>query len=340
MDFIEKLLGRDYKYYADRAAQYSEKKEWGNARLEAMKSVELMPENAEEASEINNKLAEYEKALIEYHMEQAGICRENGGVEEEITSLENALELLPDDRKNELAEPLRDAHERLKAMNIDDLAMPHLERGESFLKKDMPGEALVEFREALRLYGDIDDELKGKLESKVVEVENILVEPYLVKAEALIKAGDEREARGELERARSLAVDCGKELNKKIDKLLKEVGVKKSKADETEFVPRATWDAAIEDYMQAVEAYFSFSQNDGNPYIPAHRNSAEKTYRNARLRLGNLYIQRADGYFGENKFKIALKEYQEALKFFTKEDVSERTHVHDRLKLIRAQRQK
>lgn len=338
MDFIAKLLGRDYKYYEDRAKHMAERNDWGYARLEALKALELVPEQSGEAQRIQAELEKYEKALMEQQLAQAGQCRENGAVEDEIGFLENALEILPDNRKHELAEALRDAHERLRAVNIDDLAFPHLKRGDDFLSRDMPSEALVEFKEALKMYGDIDDDLKSQIREKAAKAENLLVLPYLQKAEELLDNDKPKEAWGELERARALATDCGKEINKKIDKLYKRTGIKDSKGDDTEFVPREIWDAAIEEYMRAVEAYFAFGTVMDNPYLPAHRNSCEKAYREARRRLGGLYIQRADGYFAAQKYRIALKEYQESLKYFTKDDVGERTHILDRLRMIRAQR--
>lgn len=340
MSYIERLLGRDYRFYLERAEKAGERGDWGNARLETLKALELTVEDTDEHEKTAQLLSDYEAKLVKSKLEAAESFRKSGAFDAEIGALETALELGNEKDKKKIEKLLSGALKNLNAHHIDERALPFIEQGNIFMEKNMPAEALVEFREALKLYGELDGALKADILEKSSAAESLLIEPYLEKAQALVDGQKYKEADQELEFAKALNTGSNDDLKKRIDKIKKNIPSKGESEPLGEFVPRAVWDAVIEEYMLAVEQYFAYGSQMENPYHACHRNPFEAIYNNARKKLGSLYLQRANGYFGEEKHLIALKEYQEAARFFGKDDLVERNHILDRIKIIRANREK
>ena len=327
MSIFATMLGLSAEQYFKQGDIYFNEGRFGEAKIEFDKADELTPESEKEKKEaIEQKVVECKKKLSLIHLEMSKNHQQAGNYEKAVESLEVALEL-SDKSYESYKEIQRELdHSRIKMFQkqSDTEAEPLIKRADEFFNEGSYSEAMVEYREALKIlkyYQESEDELKKHAHLKLAECETKLAEPYVQRAKNFIETEMYEQALTELNEAREILGSDNK-LKQQIDKLIYEAHKKKGAGEavaEEDFISKQEWDEAMEDYKELLNLYFSYSYTDSDPFCPVHRNKYEEGFKEAKKRLGNLYIKRAEGHFNKNKFAVALKYFAEAENFFDEE---------------------
>jgi|GEM_PF-3971589 len=327
MSIFATMLGLSAEEYIKQGDQYFNENRFGEAKIEYEKADELAPASDQEKKDIiEKKINECKINLAQIHCEMAKSYAEAGEFEKAIEGLEVALELSAEgsEKHKEIHREYDHIKIKLYQKQSDVQARPLIERGDDFFKEGLLNEALVEYREAMKLlkyYQEADDELKKKAHEKLSECEIKIVEPYIERAKNFIETQMHEEALEELYEAREI-LDEESKTRQLIDKLIfdsrKQKGLTEE-AQEEDFITKQEWDEAMEDYKELLNLYFNYSYTDSDPFYPVHQNKYEEGFKSAKKRLGELYVKRADGHLNQKKYAVALKYYFEAEKFFDEE---------------------
>jgi len=324
MSIFATMLGLSAEEYLKQGDIYFNEGRFGEAKIEFEKADELTPESDKEKKEIiDRKIFECRKKLSAFHLDMSKNYIQAENFEKAVESLEVALELSDSscDFYKEIQRELDHAKIKLFQQQSDTAAEPLIKRGDEFFNEGSFSEAMVEYREALKLlkyYQESEDELKKHAHARLIECETKLVEPYIERAKNFIETEMYEEALNELDEAREI-IDDENKIKQHIDKLIYEAHKKKGAAEtpqEEDFISKQEWDEAMEDYKELLTLYFNYSYTESDPFYPVHRNKYEDGFKEAKKRLGDLYIKRAEGHFNKNKFAVALKYFVEAEKFF------------------------
>jgi tetratricopeptide (TPR) repeat protein len=338
MSIFATMLGLSAEEYFKQGDIYFNEGRFGEAKIEFEKADELTPESEKEKKEaIEGKIIECKKKLSLIHLEMSKNYKQADNYEKAVESLEVALELSDKsyDTYKEIQRELDHSRIKMFQKHSDTEAEPLVKRADEFFKEESYSEAMVEYREALKLlkyYQESEDELKKHAHLKLGECETKLAEPYVDRAKNFIETEMYEEALTELNQAREILDDDNK-LRQQIDKLIYEAHKKKGAgeaATEEDFISKQEWDEAMEDYKELLNLYFSYSYTDSDPFYPVHQNKYEEGFKEAKKRLGNLYVKRAEGHFNKNKFAVALKYFVEAEKFFD-EETPEAVYVGEKI---------
>lgn len=327
MSIFATMLGLSAGEYLKQGDVYFSEGRFGEAKIEYDKADELTPESDKDKKEaIDQKISECKKKLALIHLDMSKNYQQAENFEKAVEVLETAAELSSktDEKYAEIQRELD--HSRIKMFQkmSDTQAEPLIKRGDEFFAEGSFNEAMVEYREALKLlkyYQESEDELKKRAHQKLSECETKIVEPYIERAKNFIETEMFEEALIELDEAREILDDDNK-TRQQIDKLIYDAHKKKGAAEpaaEEDFISKQEWDEAMEDYKELLNLYFNYSYTDSDPFYPVHQNKYEDGFKEAKRRLGDLYIKRAEGHFNKNKFAVALKYFVEAEKFFDDE---------------------
>lgn len=338
MSIFATMLGLSAGEYLKQGDIYFNEGRFGEAKIEYEKAEELTPETDKEKKEIiEKKVSECKKNLALSHLEMSKNYQQAGNYEKAVELLEVALELSDKSAANyeEIHRELD--HSRIKMFQkmSDTQAEPLIKRGDEFFSEGSYNEAMVEYREALKIlkyYQESEDELKKAAHDKLNECETKIVGPYIERAKNFIETEMYEEALTELNEAREI-IDDENKTKQQIDKLIYDAHKKKGateSAAEEDFISKQEWDEAMEDYKELLNLYFNYSYTDSDPFYPVHQNKYEDGFKEAKKRLGNLYIKRAEGHFNKNKFAVALKYFVEAEKFFD-EETPECVYVNEKI---------
>ena len=338
MTIFAEMMNLDPAEYLRRAESHLRDKNWGEARIEFEKALELMPRAAEDArDDIRGKIELCRANLARMHEEWGDGALEGGEYAKAVEEFEFALNLLPESSayRKGIFKKLNEAR-RLFYKNVSVAeAAPAIERGESFLAAREFESALVEFREALAAlkFYPADQEPKKTVLARLAQVEEEVCRAYIDRGRAFAGTNLFDEALAEFEAARAIAQTNEAE-GRKLDRLILETMRKRGSGVQTEdaeiFISRAEWDAALGRYEGLLEQYFRYSHDAGDPYAAIHSNPYEAELKRAKRVVGSLYIKRADGYANLGRHAVALKYYAEAAGFFDEGD-PEAAYVQDRI---------
>ncbi len=324
MSIFATMLGLSAEEYLKQGDVYFNEGRFGEAKIEFEKADELTPESDKEKKEIiDRKIFECKKKLSAFHLDMSKNYIQAENFEKAVESLEIALELSDSscDFYKEIQRELDHAKIKMFQKQSDTAAEPLIKRGDEFFNEGSFSEAMVEYREALKLlkyYQESEDEFKKHAHARLIECETKLVEPYIERAKNFIETEMYEEALDELDEAREI-IENENKIKQQIDKLIYEAHKKKGAAEkprEEDFISKQEWDEAMEDYQELLMLYFNYSYAESDPFYPIHRNKYEDGFKEAKKRLGDLYVKRAEGHFNKNKFAVALKYFVEAEKFF------------------------
>lgn len=337
MSIFAKMLGLDPDSYLETARQLYANGEWGHAKIEFEKTLELTPKDATEVlDEIRNAIAECREKLSIMHEEWADSCMEAQEYEKAAEEFRFALDLHGNGPRHgslhRKSLDARRAHYHSRSLTE---VTPFITRGDEFLAEKHYNGALVEFQEAMRIlkFFSPEDQLKKEVLSKLSQVEESLVKPYLERGENLVSTKLFDEAIQEYEKALSLVSVNEKVIEKiqqEIQSVLNARGTDTRADDDEVFISREEWDKALGDYAKLLEMYFSYSNEGADPYKAYHANRYEAEFKKAKQMLGSLYIRRADGYYNLERFAVALKYYVESQDFFDDDD-NESAYLRERI---------
>jgi len=324
MSIFATMLGLSADEYIKQADEFLKESRFGEAKIEYEKAEELvMASETEKKEYVESKIKECRARLCDYHYDRAKACIEAQEYEKAVSSYETALELSEENTgRNKLIHQELD-HARIKFFQhaSDEKAIPMIENGDAFMLDGSYNEALVEYREAMKIlkyYQESEDELKKKAHQKLTECEIKIVEPYIERAKNFIETQMSEEALEELLEAREIVEEDTKTIQT-IEKLIIEARKVKGQSEEAadeDFISKQEWDEAMDEYKELLNLYFSYTYNDSDPFYPIHRNKYESEFLDAKKKLGGLYCKRADGHFNQKKYAVALKYYVESEKFF------------------------
>lgn len=338
MTIFAEMMNLDPAEYLRRAEAHLKERNWGEAKIEYEKSLELLPRtDAGQIEEIRGKIELCCNNLALLREEWGDACLENGEYEKAIEEFSFGLSLLPESSayRRGLLRKLNEAR-RLFYKNLSrEEAAPAIERGEAFLAAREFDSALVEFREALAAlrFHPADADPKRTVLARLATVEEEVVRPYLDRGKGLSATNLFDEAITEFEAARAIAQN-NEAVARQIDRMLLETMRKRgtgAQTDDTEtFISRAEWDAALGKYQTLLDNYFRFSQESSDPYQAVHINPFEQELHQAKRLVGGLYIRRADGFLNLGRPAVALKYYAEAQNFFDEHE-PESAYLTDRV---------
>lgn len=338
MTIFAEMMNLNPDDYIRKAEDLLKDKNWGEAKIELEKALELLPRDAaDRIEETWGKIELCCSNLARMHEEFGDAAAEGGDNERAVEEFEFALSLLSDETAyfKAIRKKLHEAKRHYYKSSSADAAGPFAERGAAFFTERQFDSALVEFREALRLlrfYPDGEEPKKTVL-ARLAMVEEELTAPYLERGRGLVETGLFDEALAEFEAARAVA-QTNEKLAQVLDRAILDAmrrrGGDARQEDVEVFISREDWDGALGDYQKLLDNYFRYSQDGEDPYQAIHVNPYEKELQKAKHLVGTLYIRRADGYLNLGKVAVALKYYAEAQNFFD-EGFPEAAYVADRV---------
>lgn len=343
MSIFATMLGLSADDYIKQADEYLKESRFGEAKIEYEKAEELiMSSETEKKDYVASKIRECRAKLCDCHYELAKSYYDAQEFEKSVSSYETAIELSEEnsERNRQLHKELDHARIKMYQHESDERAEPMIARGDEFAADGSYNEALVEYREAMKMlkyYQESEDELKKKAHEKLIECEIKIVEPYIERARNFIETQMADEALQELTEAREIVEEDSKTIQT-IDKLIVDARKLKGQAEEAveeDFISKQEWDEAMEDYKELLTLFFNYSYDDSDPFYPVHRNKYENDFREAKKKLGGLYCKRADGHFNQKKYAVALKYYVECEKFLEDES-PELKYVTDQIEQCKA----
>jgi tetratricopeptide (TPR) repeat protein len=339
MSIFAKMLGLNPESYLSSAEFSFNAGRFGEAKIEYQKALELISaEETQKQADIQEKIIFCCEKLADMHIRWAESCIESGELEKAIDEYQLSMELVGEEspRRRDIKKLMDDAKRSWYRMKSLTEATPFIERGEEFLDEKHYNGALVEFQQALKIlkYFTPLDESKKVIVDKLGQVEEIVVRPYIERGDSLISTQLFDEAIQEFEKALSL-ITVNEKLSAEIESLIrstmKERGSETKSDDHEVFISRQEWDKALGEYSKLLEKYFSYTNQESDPYKAYHDNPYESEFRKAKQLVGSLYVQRADGYFNIQKYAVALKYFVEAQNFYDATE-SELTYIQGKIK--------
>lgn len=309
--------------------------EWGLARIDYLKALEILNQCEKEDSKVKDylnkiklELETVNQELAKRQFQKGKNAVENGLWKNAIDCLEEATRLAKIDDVAFLEEiknwldkaKIADRDSSLK-INID----PFISRGNDFKHNRNFGEAIVEFQAAAKIIENLPDThpYHQLVKNLIIECRRSIVRPYLRKSYKLLKSKKYVKAVDLLKRALFLVDNNDKIYYDFILGILKnaESNVDDKELNDTdEFESQELWDKAVKDYEEALNLYSSYIVTD--PFAPAYNNANiyEDKFAESRKQLGKLYKKRADHLKNNGKVEKAISNYKEALKLLPKTD--------------------
>ncbi|MDD2717351.1 MAG: hypothetical protein PHW04_15790 [Candidatus Wallbacteria bacterium] len=323
----EKLWEINSQKYEKKGDQLYADGDLKDARLEYIKALEILSlhqindENLEKKVEIINRelMAEHEKKAQEYI--------DSGNFSEGIAELDFILYLTGDEKKQkEIEKKCKDLYKKVSMQKSDELAGEHYKSGCSFLGTGDLGEAMVEFKEALK-YGSLSVEFHDEIMEKLSEVEEKFARLYISKGDEFQNRGKTALAISEYERALAF-LEYNKELRDK-------VMAKLENQDKTDDPSDEEWDAAYSNFRESLNKYLNFDFRPVSYWFPNALNPYEEGYRVAKKNLGLVYLKKARKHEEDGQFNLALKIYHEASSYFDPVEI-ENQEIRKKLKDLKS----
>jgi hypothetical protein len=327
MGFFDELLGHDFDYYLKRANEEFEIKNYGSAKLEFEKALELISDESsfEMKKELEEKIKICKDNLAIFHFESGKKFfneKDYNLAISELTLANNLIDEKELEKIKEIKEIIANSNYKLRVIYFKEKAAPFVERGDKFFVNKDYNQAIIEYTEALNFFKNFEDEYEDEIKEKLENCLNEVIKPYIDRATLREDEGNIDEAIEELEQSLDILsnsenINKINELNEKLKSLYEKKGFTYENDDE--FISKEEWDLAINEYKEALNLYFNYNLEQDTAF-PIYANRYEERYTNAKANLGLLYKKRGDRYYKIDKKENALKEYEEAIKFFTNED--------------------
>lgn len=277
--------------------------------------------------EIEKAVKKTKHQLAKKHFELANKALQNKEYNLAIDEVETAIELADEGDEQFLLEAkkiLDKASIKAQEHKLYLEGTPFVERGDSLRNSGNYAEAILEYQEALKIFGGLksDHRYVVYVKEALQECRRNLVKPYLARVYKAFHLGRYKLSLNLLKRA-NILLDENDYIYKAFLKQIENSILEKLqiKEDETEEVDSPeVWAKAIKDYEEALDLYTSFTLHDPLSPIYNKTNIYEDKFIEAKRNLANLYKARGDKFRDQLKLEKAIKNYKEALKLYPRTD--------------------